>query len=443
MNEPGGVTSGRGPVIAYSSARDGGKPSEIGSRTYSCRLVEAAMVGLLDRAGFETRRIVSPQGLKNPGAVSRILGAPADQVVHICFRSLENIRVLPGARNVAHVSWAFEIMKDQGLISEPITANQVHMLTLMDEIWVGCEFTRQVMMRYGLTRTYLAPAPIADDRRPSRKPAKDALDRVANTPCAPFLLKGGATREENANLLADRIAPIAQATLGRSLVGGTPGPVFLTILNPGNLNKNLINLIEGFQIANALAGSRATLIVKLAVSNQGDFRTTALFDHLTPLLGRQSAYNDGGVVFITDILSEEALDSLFSLSDYYLCASHCESYNRSLLRAMAFGTVPVTTSNTAMSDYISDENAVIIAERRFVSPIRGIDGDIAGRPYRVHYASRFDVAAACSRAMALDATEYRTRSDRAQETALERFGEARVLDLVKGRLIALSSQAAA
>ena len=58
------------------------------------------------------------------------------------------------------------------------------------------------------------------------------------------------------------------------------------------------------------------------------------------------------IAFFNAFLSEAQMTALYSLADFYLCTSVAEGQNLPLLEAMAHGTVPVTTANTAMLDYI-------------------------------------------------------------------------------------------
>jgi len=105
-----------------------------------------------------------------------------------------------------------------------------------------------------------------------------------------------------------------------------------------------------------------------------------------------------------------------------------------LLEAMSFGTVPVTTRNTAMLDYIDDENAIIIEERRFDSPIPRMAADAAGQRYSLTFSSRFDVARACLNAMKLSDAKYEYLSANARRTTFDNYREEIILALVKKRL---------
>ena len=421
-------------TIAYSSEGTRQIANQLGSAHYSYRFIEDAMIKLLKRAGYKTIAINNPEYFKGTKAYASLLGADVKNVVHLCFRSSENIRILHGAKNICNFAWEFEVMKHSNLLYESILLNQVHMLNLMDEIWVGCEFTRDVLQKYGLKNTFVIPAPIVDDRIPERMTSAEAVTCLRDIPCLPLSLKAGASRDWNADWIFDKIVPLSETAALQVLTSAKRQHLFITILNPGDLRKNLINLIEGFQIANSASEAPSFLIVKLAVNSKGDFRSNGLFDHLVQLTGNCAAYNDPNVIIILDYITNSQIDALLSMSNYYLCASHCEGYNRPLLQSMAVGTVPVTTYNTAMLDYISTENAIVIAEMRFPCPIKGMAADVARRKYSVDFASRFDVAVACRRAMDLHESQYSNLSKNSQQTVSRIYSEGRVLELIERRL---------
>jgi glycosyltransferase involved in cell wall biosynthesis len=421
-------------TIAYSSERQGSLQTQLGTAHYSYRFVEDALVRLLQSAGISTVYIAEPQIYKTVRAYEELLREKPQNVVHIAFRSTENLRLMVGARNICHFAWEFEVMQDNGLITDSILDNQVHMLNLMDEVWVGCNFSRAVLQKYGCRNTYVVPAPIIDSDLPVRLRFADCLDYVGSIPTIPMVLAGDATREANERIMMPLLGPLSDNFVIRNRANGTSPRIFVTVLNPGDLRKNLLNLIEGFVIAANSLRANDILIIKLIVPNRGDFRHSVLYDHVRPRCNGAISYCDSRVIFISDYLSDPQMNALFCLADYYLCATHCEGFNRPLLQAMSFGTVPVTTSNTAMLDYINEYNSVIISETRLRSPIPGMAGDIARVPYSIDFASRFDVARACCRAITQSAENFNRMSAEAQRTVLEKYGADKILRLARDRL---------
>jgi glycosyltransferase involved in cell wall biosynthesis len=343
---------------------------------------------------------------------------------------------MAGARNVCHFAWEFDVMKDRGLVAESILRNQIHMLGLMDEIWVGCEFTRTVVQRYGLPNVHVVPAPVVDETLPTRLGLAEALEYLHTVPVAPLLLAGALSREHNAALLGSRIAPFGAHPALACKRAGLDCRIFLAVANPGDLRKNLLNLIEGFQIATDRRSSDV-LLVKLIVPNKGNFREEALYEHLLPRCNGDAAYDDPRVVFMIDYLTDLQMDALFSIADYYVSPTHCEGFNRPLLQAMSFGTVPISTCNTAMTDYITSANAILIREVPYVGIIPGMAGDVAGVPYEVSFASRFDIAHALRAAMHQDPEERAAMADQSRLTVLEKYGLPEIRRRAEARVAAL------
>jgi glycosyltransferase involved in cell wall biosynthesis len=426
------------PLICHSSERRGSLGFQLGSAHATYRFVEDSFVRLLDQAGYSTAYVQEPQNYKHAKSYRELLNCAPKDVIHIAFRSTENIRPMQGAKNVCHFAWEFDVMRDSGLVNESILSNQVHMLSMMDEIWVGCEFTRQILEKYGLHKTFVVPKPVVGEILPERLGFKEALAHIGAVPTVPLLLESGLDRETHAELVAPFIAPLSDRLVIRGQAEGTGGRIFLAVVNPGDLRKNLLNLIEGFQIACNALQSKDTLIIKLLVPNKGDFRVNGLFDYVRPRLNSPLAYNDNKISFILDFLSDQQLGALFSLADYYLCASHCEGFNIPLLQAMSFGAVPVSTRNTAMVDYIDGDNAILIKERRFLSPIPGMAGDVAGVPYFVDHASRFDIAEACGSAMRQGESDREAMAENARQTVFRQYGEQEVLRRIEERFSVLA-----
>jgi glycosyltransferase involved in cell wall biosynthesis len=424
--------------IFYSSEKTATPAVQAGNAHYSYQYAEDALMGLLHSAGYQTADVREPQNYKHPKAFRELLQCTPEEAVHIAFRSPENVRVMQGARNICHFAWEFEVMRDSGLVTESILENQVHMLSLMDEIWVACEFSRRVLQNYGLAQTFVVPAPVVDDNLPKRLSFKEALEPIDALPTLPFLLISGLSRELNSEIVTPLMQPLSDRRTIRDRVCGAGGRIFLAVLNPHDLRKNLLNLIEGFQIASDSLPSNDTLIIKLIVSNQGEFRNNGLFDHVMPQFHGSLSYQDPRIVIIMDYLSDEQMNALFCLADYYVSASHCEGFNRPLLQAMSFGTVPVSTQNTAMADYLDEANAIVISERRYVSPIAGMAGDVARVSYSIDFATRFDVAKALRAAMSQRDDQHAAMSEAARQTVLSRYGGKEILRLVQARLDAFA-----
>jgi glycosyltransferase involved in cell wall biosynthesis len=424
--------------IVYSSERRGEIRNQIGRAHYSYTFIEDAYVRALVRAGYDMVRVEAPEIFKAAQTYASLLDGSASDFVHLSFRTTENIRILPGAWNVGCFLWEFDVLRDRNLITDAVTTNQAHMLNLLDEVWTPCSYTADILVRHGVTRTRMVPLPIYAGDFPARMPFEDAASALAETPCIPLILSGGAARELNARMAIERLAALGAHKVIKARRAGEAGRIFLTVCNPQDLRKNLLGMIEGFQYA-AGDSSDDLLILKLGVPNEGDFRATTLYDAVFARFCGPGAIADPRIVVIAEFLDDAEMSALYALSDFYLCASHCEGFNLPLVEAMSYGTAPISTRNTAMLDYIDENDAIVIDERRFPAPIAGMAADVVGVIYDLAMASRFDIARAIRNAMAMDATSLERLADAARSAIRSRYSAASVVPLIEQRLSAATA----
>jgi glycosyltransferase involved in cell wall biosynthesis len=144
-------------------------------------------------------------------------------------------------------------------------------------------------------------------------------------------------------------------------------------------------------------------------------------------------------VFLNDFLTEPELSSLYCIADHYLCASLCEGQNLPLLEAMAHGVVPVTTANTAMSDYINTENAVVIRDQRELNDCVHLAGTIARRPFFVRRSRVEEIHDALERSAELSRDRYAAMSTRARQITRAKFAPDVVWTAISARLASIPS----
>jgi glycosyltransferase involved in cell wall biosynthesis len=398
-------------------------------------MVEECFSRAFSRRGYQPKPIPLPESIKSTRALQEIVGPDIGNVVHIAFRSAERLRLVASARNICHFAWEFDVLKDHNLVAEHVTHNQVHMLGLFDEIWVPCRYTRDVLFRHGLTKVHVVPTPICEDA-PRRLRRTEALQVVGAVPSLPLLLTGLTTQENGAEIVGPNIAALERHLSVLGNPARSDGRIFLTVCNPHDWRKNLLNLIEGFQLVNDIT-SRDVLIVKLIVSNRGDFRRTSLRDDFLRLYHGPRSEFDPNIIFIFDYLTADRMTALYSLADFYVSASHCEGFNLPLLEAMAVGTAAISTRNTAMLDYLHDDNSVPISEKSYPGPIPGMAGDIAGTTYDVAVATRFDIARGIQRASAMSSDERDRLAQRGRADVVEKYSAEKIIRDADARLSCL------
>ena len=147
------------------------------------------------------------------------------------------------------------------------------------------------------------------------------------------------------------------------------------------------------------------------------------------------------IAFFNAFLTEAQMTALYSLADFYLCTSVAEGQNLPLLEAMAHGTVPVTTANTAMLDYIDPAHAVVVRAPPVPSDTVHLAGAVAGRPYSVHKAAPEDVHAALVASQALGPEARAAMGSAASAVVRRRYAQEAVWPLVQERIGALTAAA--
>jgi glycosyltransferase involved in cell wall biosynthesis len=358
----------------------------------------------------------------------RFLG---ESCCHLIFKPAESIRLLKGVRNVACIAWEFDKLVIPRQQSPDLPFKDMRrMLMLPDEIWTPCEFTRGVLQTYGIQNVHRIPAPISVPaaRPPIQFPEiPPDLDRVAW-----INLRLGFGRYRDLN----RVLPSRPYRLSDIIVDcyrGSQPQVFLSVLNPHDLRKNLTALVGGFlEFHNENPNS--VLLLKLIVDNKTD-RLDNVLTGILPLRISQYELIDSTAIWLTTAhLPESVLGDLYRLSSAYLCASLAEGQNLPLQEAMAYGLVPISTRHTAMADYISEDNAVVI--RSQTCPIDRPDTAMGPEPDASwHLCTNADVAYALRRFARFGEAHRRELGSHARATIASHFSCAAVARLIQARLM--------
>ena len=407
-------------TILVSSERKAEIRRQVGSAHYPYAPVERRFAEVFRRLGFSVETIAEPQQLKD--------GAPR---VHVAFRSSENLRLVSGAFNVCQFGWEFDVLQDRSLPSEPILHNQVHMLGLFDEIWAPSTYTQQVLRAHGLSQAQLMPTPVCEADPKPRLASQAILDLIGDAPLTALGISTELTPIENQRLASRGTVALKHHPAILDRLGGGDGRLYLTVCNPHDQRKNLLSVIDGFRMTKQPGD---LLLIKLIITNDGDLEG-AQDIHFRPLFqGAPGAIADPDVVFLNHYLDWPQMEALYSLADVYLSATHCEGLNMPLLEAMAFGVAPVATRVTAMTDYLTPENAVEISTTRYAGFLPGMAADVARRPYEVDVASRSDIARAIATTRALGSAELAQLGAAARRTVAELYSFEAVARRVGERL---------
>ena len=405
----------------------------LGHAHYSYGFAARYFEQMFTEAGVAIKPIRHPEQFKT-AEFAQTHGLRTDRYIHLMFRSTEHLRPIQGCYNIACFAWEFPVLKTRGRSDEPKVDQQAQMLSLCDEVWTPCRYGVDVLRRNGLNSTHYIPAPVPRPEPPGA--GREAAVRTLSLVESMHLCSISAPRVEVAErIVAQAVKPFhIQPSLKAVLERG--GKIFLTVCNPGDLRKNLVNLIDGFLMA-ARERDDCVLVVKLATSGSRREPVGYVHEVLKGLFGAPHALDEAQVIFIGGYIPDEQMDALYDLADFYLCASIAEGQNLPLLEAMARGCVPVSTCNTAMMDYLSEQCAVIIGEGRYLGLIAGTAADVAGERFEISSADRFQVASGVRAALDLPPDNIRSKSLACHDLLVRLFSSEAVFAMVLARLQAV------
>jgi glycosyltransferase involved in cell wall biosynthesis len=349
---------------------------------------------------------------------------------HLIFKPTEWIRVLKDARNIAWVTWEFDRLRGNKTSgpSHPF-ADMRRMLMIPDEIWAPCEFTRQVFRAGGVSHVYRVPVPIEVPRMPTRIRFPHIPPDLDKIPWINLRLGFGRYSDINRTLPGD---PHRISNIIGNLYPGRQPLVITSILNPYEPLKNLTALVGGFLEFHSEYPD-SLLLLKLVVNDTNDSFDNALLGILRQCISGFELIDSNAIWLTTDYLAEPVLADLCRLSSAYLCSSLAEGQNLALQEAMAWGVVPVTPRHTAMLDYISNDNAIIIRSRR--SAIDRSDTAVGPDPDASwHVCTSADVACALRQFAGLSEPARRDLGARAHATMERDFSIPAIARLVYSRL---------
>jgi glycosyltransferase involved in cell wall biosynthesis len=348
----------------------------------------------------------------------------------LIFKPAEWIRLLKGVRNIACVAWEFDRLISPATRgpSDPFK-DMRRMLMLPDEVWAPCEFTRQVFQANGIGNVHRIPAPIFVPAAPERIRFPEIppdLDRV----CWINLRIGFGRYRDLNRFLPSR--PYRLSDIILDYYRHRQPEIFVSVVNPHDVRKNLSSLIGGFLEFHS-EHPNSLLLLKLVVDNSNDRLENVLTGILPLRISNYELIDSNGVWLTTAYLPQPVLADLYRFCSAYLCTSLAEGQNLPLQEAMAWGLVPITTRHTAMADYISESNAVVIRSKR--TPIERRDTAMGSDPDATwHVSTSTDVARGLRAFAALDEARRRELGSQARATVAHHFSVESVASLIHARL---------
>lgn len=272
--------------------------------------------------------------------------------IHISFRPFKEIRFLKGGINIAHVAWEFSEIFNESEYDNLI--NQLTLIRRLDEIWTPSNFAVKVLQNHVDIPVRLVPTPIAYDekRKEFLQPKKDIFLTLASLNSVPLSIYFGIDNRTRHQNEIDH--------LNRYVKFNNDKKIFIMVVNPGDFRKNMEKVIRGF-CAFSENKEDVILLIKLAIDNKKTRLDNVQQDTILPKFKDTISVSSDKVIFISDNLSEGEMCNLYKFADFYISLSFGEGQNLPLLESMGFGVVPISVNHTAMSDYIDEDNSILIS----------------------------------------------------------------------------------
>jgi glycosyltransferase involved in cell wall biosynthesis len=199
-------------------------------------------------------------------------------------------------------------------------------------------------------------------------------------------------------------------------------------------------MLAGFQRYCRKYEQNDVLIVKILVD--GKYNTFS--DVLQVILPRRCAESLNpfelidckNIILVCGLLTDAEMNRLYCNADFYLCTSNAEGQNLPLLEAMAHGVVPISPATTAMADYVSGNNSVVLQATE--SQIYESAASAYGLS-ETHWdeVSTSEVVRGLEAAQLLDADRLKAKRAAAIKTVNDHYGPAAVAALVRQRFRAI------
>lgn len=406
------------PGGRISEANRGATAANLGWADYSYSFAMRGFVDALDALEIDYTIIDRPEAIADIRQQSN-----AEINLHLGFYPPERVRVLKGAYNVNCFAWEFDRLRSKDeLTNHHAFADQAAMLEIPDEVWVPSKHGADVVSRAISKPVHYVPAPIMGNKVKAPRPGQPTAYHVEQA--SRHLSKvnweplGVLPRiQPTMNAIAhDRSSPL------HSIIGDLDNPtIYLSIFNVHDYRKQIEPMLRSF-LKFAERDRNSILLLKVTTP----FRQERIGNHLiTDQIadpGRLVPPMISDRIWLTDaVLTREEMNMLFDVASFYLCTSHAEGQNLPLIEAMARAVVPVSVDNTAMNDYISQENAIVVPSHHRTFDIR-----MAAR-YRMYGTSTYfvepdELTDALHQASNMPDETYAQKSSAALERVQQLFG---------------------
>lgn len=424
-------------AIIISNEERGSMAAQLGAAHYSYRFAEGKFRDILTELA-DVRYAKYPYAYASKEYVYQDLELESEKLIHLAFRSPENLRVLKGLYNICAVAWEFDVMHDTDWRGQNPIKKQTRMLGLFDEIWATSTYTQSVLSSHGLKNVQLIPAPVDDVWE---NPDDFELNDLGGVQFYPVNMNVGTNDMLYSHGLLSKEPKGIPEVVRKA---NKSNSIYLTILNPFDMRKNLLAMLCGFE-AFAKEHPDATLLVKLSVP-KADSRveqSQAIVHSLRISLGEAFSMKSKNIFFIFGYLSDDEMSSLHAVSDFYLAPAVAEGQNLPLIEAMTAGTIGVATRNTAMLDYIDTDNSVVINTKRLPAAMLDLATREARKYHEIDIASSYDIYLALKQTAKLSSEQREAMGKKGKARCKALYAPSVIKEKVSARLSSIVGKVAA
>ena len=386
------ATRPRPILLTSGTGCDPNRGTNLGQANYSYAFVARQFTRMLE-ADFELRPVAAPAAAP-PGPDGN--GSPV--AAHLGFRPPHEFELVPGVKNVLIPAWEFPEIPRAPWVTDPRqdwarTANDCDLILQL------CEFTREAFERGGvITPMAVIPVPVApeyfevDDWRANheivietpalvlgakRAEGSQHSHRDPTTTALPAASGGSSVWIRSARSIYQRcVHPLVPVWAERGVKAGLrearrqrvltrhgpvqrvdqislSGVVFTTVFNPFDRRKNWEDLLSAW---NAVLGDQegVTLVLKLVGNDPSGI------DEVLSRCQALDLQRGGRLILLTGFLTDAQMVDLARATTWYVTPTRAEGACLPLMQWLAAGRPAVATCHTAMRDYFSDAQGLVV-----------------------------------------------------------------------------------
>ncbi len=349
--------------LTHTAFDDASIKDNYGAPQYSYHFVMRAFEPVLDRLG-RRQPIASP--LREADAIHAAAQARAEECLLLSFSPPHQTPLGLACPTIPVFAWEYDTIPDESWTVDP-RHDWRHVLARTGSALTLCRAAADAVRR-SLGEDYpiwVTPAPVFDRFSALRTEARGwrapfdldlegalALD-VSATDLAPFRPEQPKSQAARALQMLDFASRRGRAARPARL----EGVVYTSVLCPRDARKNWQDMVAAFVWAFRRTPT-ATLVLKLTQAG--------LDEALAPILRFVGGLGDFAcrIVLVHGLLSDEAYAALIDATSYAVNTSVGEGQCMPLVEYMTCGRPAVAPTHTAMLDYITAENAFVVASQQ-------------------------------------------------------------------------------